>query len=114
MHLSETGLSRKYRGQNKHLWNYFLPFNNFSKATVKFNIKVSHSSALLMFPDRTKICEPIGLSELNINPEVSEKRFKETLISLNHNNRKRSGFKVDQLECNYSSLYIKSKTIIPA
>ena len=54
------------------------------------------------------------LSELNINSEVSEKRFKETLISLNHNNRKRSGFKVDQLDCNHSSLYIKSKTIIPA
>ena len=51
---------------------------------------------------------------LNINPEVSEKLFKETLISLNHNNRKRSGFKVDQLECNHSSLYIKSKTINPA
>ena len=51
------------------------------------------------------------MSELNINPEVSEKRFKETSISLNHNNRKRSGFKVDQLECNHSSLYIKSKII---
>ena len=36
------------------------------------------------------------MSEVNINPEVSEKRFKETLISLNHNNRKCSGFKVDQ------------------
>ena len=36
------------------------------------------------------------MSELNINPEVSEKRFKEALISLNHNNRKRNGFKVDQ------------------
>ena len=52
--------------------------------------------------------------QLNIIPEVSEKRFKETLISLNHNNRNRSGFKVDQHESNLSSLYIKSKTLIPA
>ena len=52
------------------------------------------------------------MSEVNINPEFSEKRFKETLISLNHNNRKRSGFKVDQHESNPYSLYIKSKTII--
>ena len=51
---------------------------------------------------------------MNINPEVSEKRFKETLISLNLNNRKRSGFKVDQLECNHSSLFNESKNIIPA
>ena len=54
------------------------------------------------------------MSEVNINPEVSEKRFKETLISLNHNIRKRSGFKVDHHESNLSSLDIKSKTNIPA
>ena len=54
------------------------------------------------------------MSEVKINPEFSEKRFKETSISLNHNNRKRSGFKVDQLECNHSSLFIKSKNFIPA
>ena len=54
------------------------------------------------------------MSEVNIIPEVSKKLFKETLISLNHNNRKRNGFKVDQHESNLSSLYIKSKTLIPA
>ena len=54
------------------------------------------------------------MSEVKINPEFSEKRFKETLISLNHNNRKRSGFNVDQHESHPSSLYIKSKTIIAA
>ena len=35
---------------------------------------------------------------MNINPEVSEKRFKETLISLNHNNRKRSGFNSGKIQ----------------
>ena len=60
-----------------------------------------------MLLDRTSILEPFGVSEVNINPEVSGKRFKETLISLNHNNRKRSGFKVDQHESNLSSLDIK-------
>ena len=46
-----------------------------------------------------------------MNPEVSEKRFKETLISLNHNNRKHSGFKVDQFECNHSYLILNQKLL---
>ena len=52
--------------------------------------------------------------EVDINTEILEKRFKETLISFNHDNRRRSGFKVDQLECNLSYLYIISKHSIPA
>ena len=67
-----------------------------------------------MFLDRTISSRTNRVSKVNINTEVSEKRLKGTLISLNHNNRKRSGFKVDQTESNHSSLYIKSKTIIPA
>ena len=51
---------------------------------------------------------------MNINTEVSEKRYKESLISSNDNNRKRSGFKVDQLDSNLSSLCIKTKIIISA
>ena len=63
-----------------------------------------------MFPDRKISSRTNRVSEVNINTEVSEKRFKESLISLNHNNRKRSGFKLDQIESNHSSSYIKSKT----
>ena len=67
-----------------------------------------------MFLDRSSNLGTIRVSEVYIKTEVSKKQFKKTLISLNHNNRKRGGFKVDQLESNLSSLYIKSKTIIPA